>query len=306
VEKNELLSSYLNETIIYFRLKMAGKNIEEHSYRFQRAMVLRYLLSRLHKAMEQVNYRQKLLITPNNDYIVSEGVFLNMKNTSQYLKIAGENPLNEGKIMYDFLKSKGVEVNTMIDIGANWGEISLYFAMKNPQAKILAIDGSTSNFEILKSNCQIQNFSVKNIILINEAVGNKKGTVKITKGLRAENTIVESYFDKNESENVPCDTLDSIIKRYELTKIDFIKIDIEGAEPLLFESLKKNIGKIRAITTEIGDKTARQNYLPLITFLWESKMECYERLQNTPINSLETLKKRVLSDVADLWFIKKI
>ncbi|HEY9584321.1 MAG TPA: FkbM family methyltransferase [Candidatus Paceibacterota bacterium] len=254
--------------------------------------------------MNFVDYRQSILITRDADYIFSEGVFLNMVSTNRYLKITGDSTVNEGKIMYDFLKSKNVEVKTMIDVGACTGEVSLYFSMKNPKAKILAIEPSTYNFKMMESNCHMQSFSTDNIILLNEAVGDENKTVSITTDLNSENTLVKNY-SKN-SEKVICDTLDSIINRHGFSQIDFLKIDIEGAEPLLLESLKKNIGKIKSIIIEIGDKTVHKDYIPLITLFWESGMRCYERSGGVEIDSFDKLKNRVLSDVVDdLWFIKK-
>ena len=40
---------------------------------------------------------------------------------------------------------------------------------------------------------------------------------------------------------VPTTTIDSIVKELNLTKVDVIKIDVEGFEPLVFEGMKQTI-----------------------------------------------------------------
>src|SRR5260370_13944534 len=42
----------------------------------------------------------------------------------------------------------------IVDAGANVGMATLFFAQRDPEAKILAIEPEASNFEMLKQNCQ--------------------------------------------------------------------------------------------------------------------------------------------------------
>ena len=297
--------------LLYVLLKIAKGGIESGENRHLRARVLRRGINKLKEAMLSVRYKQGILVVGGESYVLSSGIFLNLAGTNRYLKVIGDADGNEGKKMLDFLKSKHIEVKNMIDLGANFGEISLYFSKENPSAKILAVEASADNFKILESNCFFQNFSTKNIILLNEAVGNSKGFVEITKGVSAENIILLPG-NKNAAnygvgtERVASDTLASLMRRFGFDELDFLKIDIEGSEPLLYDSLKERVYGIRAILLEVGDKADHKNYFPLIELLWNSGMECYERRSENRFTSLAQIKQEILPSFAsDLWFIKK-
>jgi len=107
----KFLKNLLKEAWFYFLVKKAKKNIGQYQYRHLRARILAHFISRLHTATRRVDYHQKILITPEEDFIYLEGVFLTMKASDQYLKFGGTATLNQGKIMHDFLTSKGIFVN---------------------------------------------------------------------------------------------------------------------------------------------------------------------------------------------------
>ena len=311
LSRNELLYSLVEGIILYLSLKKADGFIENSKYRHLRARVLRHRIHKLKEAMRSIHYRQGILVFQGESYILSNDIFLNLVGTNRYLKVSGDEEGNEGKKILDFLLSKGVEVQKMIDLGANYGEISLYFSKQNSMAKILAVEASSDNFKILESNCRYQNFSTKNITLLNEAVSDTKGFVEITKGISAENIVVHPgsgniVGKKTQTETVACDTLVSFMRRFDFSELDFLKVDIEGSEPLLYDSLQQCIGNIKSILLEVGDKLDHKNYFPLIELLWNSGLECFERRSENKFSSLDQVKQEILSSFAsDLWFIRR-
>ncbi len=222
--------------------------------------------------LAKIKYKIKRFFTKKK-YVTIDGVCLDISE-NRYM---ANMQTNEGKEMDDFLKTKGVKINTVVDLGACYGEVSLYFSKQYPNAKILAIEPSTWNLKTFKDNKKRQNFNTDNIIILKEAVSDKKGTVKITKVLGKENSILNI---KGRTEKVDADTLDSIIKRFGINQIDFMKIDIEKAEPLLYDSLKILIKQINAILIETIDEK-------LIKLFLDNGMKKYQRSTND-----------------DLWFIK--
>lgn len=309
------LSLLIAGVIVRHSLAKVKNDIGRNHNRHLRVRVLRRGIDRLRDAMSAVHYKQGILLMGAEAYAFSEGIFLNMKGTNRYLKIVGEMEGNEGKKMLLFLKSKGVEVKKMIDLGANFGEISLYFSRHCPEAKILAIEPSSSNFKILKSNCHFQNFPTGNILLVNEAVSDVKGVVEITKGISAENILIHSGIhlkeedsDKSDvlTEKVAADTLASFMERFDFNELDFLKVDIEGSEPMLYESLKQRISDIRSVLIEIGNKADHRMYIPLIELFWDSGMECYDHANDKRFTTLpQTIKEIQSVPVLDLWFIRK-
>ena len=81
------------------------------------------------------------------------------------------------------------DVNVIFDIGANVGEISTYFSKIFPNSKIFSIEPSTRNLTILKAHINSQFFECKNITIIEKAISNYDGKIKITNSLSAQNTI---------------------------------------------------------------------------------------------------------------------
>ncbi|MDD3245967.1 MAG: FkbM family methyltransferase [Methanosarcina sp.] len=119
----------------------------------------------------------------------------------------------------------------VIDGGAYLGEFTLYASQKvGKEGKVIAFEPDRLNFEKLKENIELN--KLNNVIAIN-------------KGLWDENTILKFYQsstdgssfnpdDSSENKNlfieIPVVKLDSEIDRLGLKRVNFIKMDIEGAE----------------------------------------------------------------------------
>jgi len=111
----------------------------------------------------------------------------------------------------------------IFDCGANIGISVLYLKKRFPQSTIVAFEPDKQNFEIL--NLNVTSFELKNVELNNTAVW-------------VENTLLSfsndsSMSSKIENENtISTASLVKAIRLYDLInqQIDFLKIDIEGAE----------------------------------------------------------------------------
>ncbi len=311
---NKPIQALIEGVVLVYLLQKTKNNIEDNKNRHIRVRILRRGIEKLKKAMSDVHYKQGILIVGEEAYASFEGIFLNVRGTNRYLKVTGDAFGNEGKPILDFLRSKGVEVGTMIDLGANFGEISLYMSKQYPRAKILAVEASPDNFRLLESNIHFQQFSTVNLSLLCEAVSDRKGFVEITKGVNPENIIAHPSIHLKESDlgkkietvRVPSDTLESIMSRFNFTTLDFLKVDIEGSEPLLFESLRMCARKIRAILIEVGDKADHHTYLPLMRFLFAEYHVAYDAGTGSKWTSFESFEKSMLSSYAqDIWFVRE-
>jgi len=155
---------------------------------------------------------------------------------------------------YDFLVETHPKV--IVDAGANIGLASIYFANKYPGAKIIALEPEQSNFELFKEN--IAPYS--NVIPIQAALWNKNEEIDlIDPGLGNWGFMTET---KDSTENLPGNichtvmamTIDKIMRDYSLTKIDILKIDIEGAEREVFSDTSLWIEKIDSIIIELHER----------------------------------------------------
>lgn len=145
---------------------------------------------------------------------------------------------------------------TIVDIGAHFGFFSL-FAHKNllPDSQIIAIEPSSSNFKQLQKNCIANN--ANNIITINKAVSNTKEEINLYISESYNCTTIESnpQLDKNKHFNkVKTISLENILNLYNLSEIDFMKMDCEGAEyDVLFNTSKEVFNYIHTISLEFHD-----------------------------------------------------
>lgn len=145
------------------------------------------------------------------------------------------------------------ECNFAIDIGANIGYFSQYFCeLLNEPKKLIVFEPEPKNLTYLKRNISYY----ESIRLIEKAVSNKNGKANFyTENLSGQNnSLLSDYkvFDfvlKNSGVTaekkiieVETVTIDSFMEQeYPDEKPEFIKIDIEGAELLAIQGMKKTL-----------------------------------------------------------------
>ena len=122
---------------------------------------------------------------------------------------------------------------TIIDLGANIGLASIFFANKYPNSKILAIEPEESNFKMLKKNTE----NYKNITLFKNAISNLNGlNVSVQDEGYGKWGFMTKIIDSKLKNEVKTVSIDTLVNDYNISSIDILKIDVEGAEKELFES----------------------------------------------------------------------
>ena len=224
--------------IIFFNLLKILVNFLIPNKKIQDVSLQVFLLKLSNKIQEllfkKTNYLLKVVYEPKKNKFYSEvgGVILDNSLTGRYLKINSKKKYqNEGEL-YEFFFRKTAKLN-FVDIGSNFGEISIYIAKKFPQTKVLSVEASRTNCSIQKNNIKINNAS--NVILENTIVSNKNGSRYISKDLGSENYV--SNFKLSNFETVRSRTLTELLRKNNINFIDFLKIDIEGYIPFLSEDL---------------------------------------------------------------------
>lgn len=141
---------------------------------------------------------------------------------------------------------------TIMDVGANIGMASIFFANRYPKAQIVAVEAEASNFEILLRN--VRGYS--NILPICAAVWNRDGQVALTvpRGTDSATTKVGFVVDGGEGERVRAISMQTLMNEARMSSIDLLKIDIEGAEKEVFETASDWIDQVRCLAIELHDR----------------------------------------------------
>ena len=141
--------------------------------------------------------------------------------------------------MCELAKNKG---GIAIDIGANIGNHSLFFAKKFK--RVVAFEPVPSNCWIVKANAYLNR--IDNLVLIEKGLSNKNTQMAVDISNRENTNNGVSEIIENSSNQIIVDVAigDEEIEKLNLNKkIEIIKIDVEGHEPFVIEGLKRTIEK---------------------------------------------------------------
>ncbi len=247
--------------------------IDKPAYRQLRARIIRSQATSLSHTLGKLNFNQQLLIDRHGiPSVQAEGIFLSTIGTNRYYKIPGSIASGNAAYFFDlFLVSRGIIVKQVIDVGSCFGETALFFCKKYADSRVLALEALPDNYEILKQNLESQFFETDRITAVNVAVSDRVGEISLTGGVGQSNTIIINELNETLNQasksiiRVPCDTLSKLADRYEFRSVDFIKINIEGAEPLLTTDLIEI--RPKAIHVETSSQNSYENNLKMISTL---------------------------------------
>jgi FkbM family methyltransferase len=122
--------------------------------------------------------------------------------------------------------------DTVIDVGAHIGSYTIRCAkLVGENGKVIAVEPIPENLILLKNNTEFN--KLNNVLIEDKAIYNKQSKIKLF--YYDAHPAGASVFKKFESDHlhtiiVETTTLDAIIEKYNLKRIDLLKVDVEGAE----------------------------------------------------------------------------
>lgn len=144
---------------------------------------------------------------------------------------------------YDIALDK--EPRIIIDAGAHIGLAAVYFALRFPHATIIALEPNLANFDLLTRNT----VAFRNVVPVQAALWDRDGKVDV----RDPGVGTWGYRVRVGSE-VDALSMPSLMKMYQMEKVDLLKLDVEGAEVEILGSSNEWIDRVDVIWAELHDR----------------------------------------------------
>ena len=145
----------------------------------------------------------------------------------------------------------------IIDCGANIGLSIIYFKKLYPEAEIIGFEPDKKIFGVLKNN--IRSFGYDDVKIIQKALWNKEGEISFS----SEGADAGRLIDKSEINN-PSTVMATSLRGYLGRPVDFLKIDIEGAETVVLEDCADLLTNVKNLFVEyhsLGNKEQKLDIL---------------------------------------------
>ena len=132
-----------------------------------------------------------------------------------------------------------------LDCGANVG-VTVHEELAAGARKVIAIEPAPENLECLRRNYPNEIASGR-VVLVPKGVWDQEDT--LTLRVDPKNSAADSFVIQREGavnlEKVPLTTVDKLVDELKLERVDYIKLDIEGAEPKALAGARQTLGKYK-------------------------------------------------------------
>lgn len=141
----------------------------------------------------------------------------------------------EKEIINSAKKLKLNELKTIIDIGANFGMLSLQFAREFNNSKIFSVEPTDYAYKKLLRNLSINKNLSDNIKPFNIFLGSdnqkKPASIYSSWSLNSKDPQHPKHFgEMKHTNNAQIKTLDEFVLKNKISNVDFIKLDVDGYE----------------------------------------------------------------------------
>lgn len=144
---------------------------------------------------------------------------------------------------------KAEEGDVIIDAGGCWGDTALYFASEvGKNGYVYTFEFVPANLKILEKNLNLNSNLQSRIRVINNAIWDKTGEL-LSFSDNGPGTSVRKEEILSASGAISTVTIDDFVEKERLQKVNFIKMDIEGAE---LNALKGSIKTLRRFRPKLA------------------------------------------------------
>jgi len=134
--------------------------------------------------------------------------------------------------------------DVVIDGGGCWGDTALYFAHRvGPAGQVICFEFVPENLKILRSNLELNPELGPRVKIAENALWDRSGDTLNFHGDGPGTSVLGDQH--NAMRSVQTLSIDSLVEANGLQKVDFIKLDIEGAEPKALKGAEQTIRRFR-------------------------------------------------------------
>ncbi len=165
----------------------------------------------------------------------------------------------------------------IVDVGAHIGTFAVRAAtIVGQEGSVVAIEPEPDNLIFLRKNVQAN--KLHNVVIVPKAIWSSKDKLKffIAERTGRHGLINDKDQDPNKFIEVEVDTLDNILKDVGISKIDFIKMDIEGAEIEAYQGMKETL-KNNNVKLAIAAYHTHEGWQTIAGWLSGDEFEAYVR-----------------------------
>jgi FkbM family methyltransferase len=149
---------------------------------------------------------------------------------------------------YRIPRSLATEARTIVDLGANIGMSTLFLAREHPDAKFVCLEPNPENAELLKCNVA---WMGNRVSVIECAIADTNGETVFSDSDWSWGGRLGSVDSGHRT--VRCMTMDRVLKSEGIESVDILKVDIEGAESLIFRNQPEWCRRVNSIVIELHD-----------------------------------------------------
>ena len=209
----------------------------------------------------------RLWKTPKGRYWIPKGsdyvLPFNLAEQERRIYGTGERGVQKGDIVLDCGANIGVYTREALDAGAS---------------KVIAIEPAPENIECLNRNFRAE-ITEGRVIVYPKGVWDKDDF--LTMHVDPHNSAADSFLIQREGSvevaRLPLTTIDKLVEELKLSRVDFIKMDIEGAEPNALIGGRQTLEKFhpRLALSAYHAPDHPEKIPALVTAAWPGyRMEC--------------------------------
>ena len=174
----------------------------------------------------------------------------------------------------------------IIDCGANIGMSVIYLKMIAPEANIDAFEPDAKNFALLQKNCQ--SFNLQNVRLHKKAIWKEDTVLQFEAEGLMSSKIGTGEGGEKKMVDVEAVRLLNLLNR----KVDFLKIDIEGAEYEVLKDAASQLHHVQSMFVEYhGTYTQNGELLEMLSFIRQAGFFFYIKeatsVYDSPLNKVK-------------------